>query len=108
MNIRDLFKKNLTDPKLLNDSVDQCFPAVPGHCTFWMSPLSDQYISGPGVSSNELMRVCSIRKSWKMCSVGVPPGTGLGNTTVNEKSLYNIFVQQKACLLICCCHRYPF
>ncbi len=23
--------------------------------------------------------MCLIRKSWKMCSVGVPPGTGLGN-----------------------------
>ncbi len=47
--------------------------------TFWMSPLSDQYISGPGASTNEWSQMCLIRKNWKMCSVGVPPGTGLGN-----------------------------
>ncbi len=63
--------------------VGQCFPTLflEAHqqCTFWMSPLSDQYISGPGVSG-ELIQVCLIRKSWKICSVGVPPGTGLGDT----------------------------
>ncbi len=30
-----------------------------------------------------MIRVCLIRKSWKMCSVGVPPGTGLGNSALS-------------------------
>ncbi len=29
-----------------------------------------------------MMQVCLIRKSWKTCIVGVPPGTGLGNTAL--------------------------
>ncbi len=40
-------------------SFHQCFPTLfleaHQHCTCWMSPLSDLYISGPGVSTNELM-----------------------------------------------------
>ncbi len=64
----------------------QCFPTLflEAHqqCTFWMSPLSDQYISGPGVSTNEWSQMCLIRKNWKMFSVGMPPGTGLGNTAL--------------------------
>ncbi len=32
--------------------------------------------------ADELIQVCLIRKGWKMCSVGVPPGTGLGNTAL--------------------------
>ncbi len=43
-------------------SVGQCFPTLflEAHkqCTFWMSPLSGQYISGPGVFTNELIQVC--------------------------------------------------
>ncbi len=50
-----------------------------------MSPLSDLYISGPGVSTNELIQQWLIRKSWKMCSVSVPPGTGLGNTALRTE-----------------------
>ncbi len=68
--------------------LEQCLPTLflEAHqqCTFWMSPLSDQYISGPGVSTNELIQVCLIRKSCKMCSVAVPPGTGLGNTALEQ------------------------
>ncbi len=33
--------------------------------------------------------MCLIRKSCKMCSVGVPPGTGLGNTALeNAQKIY--------------------
>ncbi len=63
--------------------VGRCFPTLlleaQQQSTFWMSPLSDQYISGPAVSG-ELIQVCLIRKSWIICNVGVPPGTGLGDT----------------------------
>ncbi len=42
-----------------NVNYTNCFPTLflEAHqqCTFWMSPLSEQYISGPGVSTNELM-----------------------------------------------------
>ncbi len=72
----------------------QCFPTVflDAHqqCTFWMSPLSGQYISGHCVSTNELIQVCLIRKIWKMCSVGVPPGTGLENTALHTPRPSNI------------------
>ncbi len=60
-----------------------------------MSPLSEQYISGPGVSTDELllMQVCLIRKSWKMCSVGVPPGTGSGNTGIDNEIISTFWAE---------------
>ncbi len=40
-------------------SLHQCFPTLfleaHQHCTCWMSPLSDLYISGPEASTNKLM-----------------------------------------------------
>ncbi len=38
----------------------------------------------PGVSTNELIQVCLIRKSSKLWSTEVAPGTGLGNTDVSN------------------------
>ncbi len=88
----------------------QCFPTLflEAHqqCTFWMFPLSDQYISGPGVSTNELIQVCLIRKSWKMCCVCVSPGTGLGNTDLKDLNvLFNLLnpkMYEKLCVLVIC------
>ncbi len=36
-----------------------------------------------GVSTNELIQACLIRKSSKLWSTGVAPGTGFGNTDVS-------------------------
>lgn len=44
--------------------LDQCFPILFQHYTFWMSSLSDQSFSGVGVSTNwadELIQLCLIR-----------------------------------------------
>lgn len=43
---------------------------APQQYTFWMSHLSDTFISGIGVSTHELIQECLIKKSLKMCSDG--------------------------------------
>lgn len=48
------------------------------------NPVPEGYISGHGVPTNELNQLCLIRKSLKMCSVGLLPGTGLGNTDLRD------------------------
>ncbi len=83
-------KRNLWKESYIG--LNQCFSTLvlgtPQHCTFCMSPFSDTRISGPGVSSNELMSW--IRCVWlgrhKMCSVAGRPEPGLRNTGLYEST----------------------
>ncbi len=68
--------------------------------TFWMCLLSDPSISGLGVSTEESSQVGWIRKHWKICSVGGPPGTGLGN------GIKPVVLNQLVPGLICCVQSY--
>ncbi len=48
-----------------------------------------------------MMQVCLIGKSWTMCSVGVPPGTGLGNTCLKtEAELKNMDRKFNLCIYV--------
>ncbi len=71
-------------------TVEQCFPTLflEAHqqCSFWMSPLYDQYISGPGVSTNELM-------SWFRC-------VWLGKV---EKYVVLVCLQEQGWETLSCC-----
>ncbi len=44
--------------------------------------------------------MCLIRKSWKMCSVGVPPGTGLGNIALTHAFLLTVeMITKNSCYI---------
>lgn len=55
---------------------------VPGTVHILYS-LSDPSISGIGFSTKELNQVCFIKKTSKMCSADILPGTGLGKTDID-------------------------
>lgn len=69
-------------PLSLNQRFPTLFLEAHQQVTFWMSPLSGPSIS---VSTNMLLnQVIQIRKSCKICTIGVPPRMGWGNAAVHH------------------------
>ncbi len=67
-------------------------PSGPQHYSFWMSPLSAPSISGLRDSTNGLMswfKCIWLVRNQNVCSVGVPPGTGLENIGLPNESKWS-------------------
>jgi len=76
------------------------FPEAHQLCKFYVSLIRPMYFCSWSLYKQaELFRMCLIRKNLIMCSVGVPPGTGL-ETGIRDNSVFFLFVFFSCC---CCC-----
>jgi len=72
--------------RLINSAHLELILSDPSNCLNWWA--------------YELNKLYLIRNSLKMCSVGVPPGTGWGNYSTTAKK--NVFADWEHVFLLCC------